>query len=354
MNTQKISVIIPVYNTSEFLEDSVRSVMNQSYRNLEIICVNDGSTDNSLDILKKLRDEDDRIIIVDKPNGGLGDARNHGMKHATAEWITFLDSDDSLEPETYKTVSEQAFPLNPDMVHFGVRMIYRDNVGNRKKDENYYSIRYEGLVEADNNMKATDDCAVWNKLFRKSILDRYDIHFEKILYEDYPFTMQYRSVADKIFYIKDKFHRYLRRDGSIMAKTFEGTPRSIDHMYALGYVADFWKRNNLLKKNADIAGRMFSYCYTFALKHASESIIPSIAEYALKLHNEYSVFSEKIDVTRRHGTILFTDRDFKHKTSTRVLESIFTIKKEYYNYQLYKVLRIFSLTIFKTRCKQQP
>lgn len=90
----KVSIIIPVYNSSKFIEETVRSVQNQTYQNFELIVVNDGSIDNTLDILTKLQEKDSRILIIDKPNSGVSDTRNSGIEIAKGEYVAFLDSDD--------------------------------------------------------------------------------------------------------------------------------------------------------------------------------------------------------------------------------------------------------------------
>ena len=91
-----ISVIIPLYNKESAVERSVKSVLSQTYQNLELIVVDDGSTDNSLDVVKRI--QDDRIIIIEQENGGPSKARNTGVRHAKGEWIVFLDADDELLP----------------------------------------------------------------------------------------------------------------------------------------------------------------------------------------------------------------------------------------------------------------
>jgi len=105
---EKISVIIPVYNTSKYLKRCLDSIINQTYVNLEIICINDGSKDNSLEILNQYKKKDDRIIIIDKENQGVSAARNDGIKNSTGMYITFVDSDDWLELDAieilYKTL----------------------------------------------------------------------------------------------------------------------------------------------------------------------------------------------------------------------------------------------------------
>ena len=121
--SEKISVIIPVYNSAKYLERSLRSVMEQTYRNLEIICVNDGSTDSSEQILRSLAAEDSRIRVISQKNAGQGAARNAGIEASTAPWLTFPDSDDLLVEDAYETAMKAIEENNPDMVHFSMKVV---------------------------------------------------------------------------------------------------------------------------------------------------------------------------------------------------------------------------------------
>ena len=96
-----LSIIVPVYNTAEYLEQCIGSILSSSYQNLEIICVNDGSTDESENILNKMKKKDSRIKVVNTQNGGVSKARNIGLSMAQGEFISFVDSDDWIEPEYY-------------------------------------------------------------------------------------------------------------------------------------------------------------------------------------------------------------------------------------------------------------
>ena len=124
----KISVIVPIYNVEKYLEKCLGSIINQTYKNLEIICVNDGSTDNSLEILKKYSNQDSRIIIIDKKNGGLSSARNEGLKIATGEFIGFVDSDDYIESNTYEEcILKFKEDITIDMVCFSFKFVYENS-----------------------------------------------------------------------------------------------------------------------------------------------------------------------------------------------------------------------------------
>ena len=122
-----ISVIIPCYNVENYVARCLDSVINQTYNNLEIICVNDGSTDNTLAILKDYAKKDSRIKIIDKKNGGLSSARNAGIEVASYEYVVFLDSDDWIEPNTYElAISKMDDDI--DLVRWNVRLVNYDDI----------------------------------------------------------------------------------------------------------------------------------------------------------------------------------------------------------------------------------
>lgn len=351
-NTQeRISVIIPVYNTEKYVERSVRSVMNQTYNNLSIICVNDGSTDGSLAILEKLAEEDERIIIITQDNIGLGGARNTGLKYVTSEWITFIDSDDELNKYAYE-IASQAINTGADLIHFGTEIVLEEGVNAIKSDEDYYQIKYDGLVEISNEIILNSDVSAWNKLFRKSIIDKYKIHFEHIYYEDFSFTIQYLSIANSVYYFKEKLYRYTRRKGSIMSETFAKTPRAIDHLFSYSYAYDFMDKNSILSKFATCMTELFVNCFWFSITNCTPEKKTDVEDLALKIWTKSPLL--KNNITR---TINFAPKNPLHcKTSlhkknkvSKCLEGIFSIKNENINQEINKVVRLFGFIIYKKR-----
>lgn len=351
-NTQeRISVIIPVYNTEKYVERSVRSVMNQTYNNLSIICVNDGSTDGSLAILEKLAEEDERIIIITQDNIGLGGARNTGLKYVTSEWITFIDSDDELNKYAYE-IASQAINTGADLIHFGTEIVLEEGVNAIKSDEDYYQIKYDGLVEISNEIILNSDVSAWNKLFRKSIIDKYKIHFEHIYYEDFSFTIQYLSIANSVYYFKEKLYRYTRRKGSIMSETFAKTPRAIDHLFSYSYAYDFMDKNSILSKFATCMTELFVNCFWFSITNCTQEKKTDVEDLALKIWTKSPLL--KNNITR---TINFAPKNPLHcKTSlhkknkvSKCLEGIFSIKNENINQEINKVVRLFGFIIYKKR-----
>ena len=197
-----ISIIVPVYNAEKTLGKCVNSLLAQTHRDLEIILVNDGSKDNSLAMCLEFAEKDERIRIVDKPNGGVSSARNAGLDAATGEYIMFCDSDDWVEPDWCST-------LYANRQENGLTICLIDDPS---AEAEIYPVETE-LVDRKMYMhRPSMMCAIYNKLFLKSIIDRNHLRFAKELSlgEDFCFCMAYLAHADgKICYIYRKLYHYV-------------------------------------------------------------------------------------------------------------------------------------------------
>ena len=320
--------------------------MNQTYRNLEIICVNDGSTDNSIDVLVKLQKEDDRIIIIDKKNEGQGIARNKGLEISSGEWISFIDSDDTIREDTYESVVK-AIETGPEIVHFGIQIVHEDGFTPIKSDNEYYKIKYKGFMELTESMVIRSDHSASNKVFKKSIIDQYDIHFENILYEDFTFVCQYMSAIHYAYYIPEGLYNYLRHEWSTMGTTFNKTPRAIDHLKGFNYICEFLHRHNLQHEKVRTMRKLFVAAYSFAIRYGSKETLPAIVDYATEIYNKYPCIPERVDRIKQNNTILFTPKK-KRRASSKFLQFLFTLTYEYVDYRPHKVLKIFGIMLYKS------
>lgn len=259
-----ISIIIPVYNTELFLRECLDSVINQTFNNIEIICVNDSSPDNSQTILEEYAKLDDRIIIVNRPNGGRSSARNSGLKLATGEYILFLDSDDTYRNDTCELSLNAILHNNVDMVCFGT-----DIVGDKwESDDFYYGIRHIGNIILNDDILTDVNASVCNKLFKHSLIKKYEIHFpEGLVYEDAAFYFKYTACCEKVFFIRDKLLVYKRgHSSSIMTQTKQGTIKAIDHLYIAKDIYDFWLKNEFIASKQTIMTQMFIDFFNFSLR----------------------------------------------------------------------------------------
>lgn len=222
-NTPKITVIIPVYNVEKYLRKCLDSVINQTYTNLEIICVDDGSPDNSGAILDEYAKKDSRIIVIHQENAGVSAARNQGLDIATGEYIAFVDSDDWLEPQCYElAVAEFLRDNSINLVYFGAKVFNeRHNLSQKEFEvqKKWFSPFYKGKYELSNKLMSHFIGAVWSWLFKKSIIDEYNIRFSNYkLSEDSLFLMYYLNGVKFILYMDKCLYNYVLHDASAIAK----------------------------------------------------------------------------------------------------------------------------------------
>lgn len=216
--TRSISVIVPIFNVEALLPRCIESICNQTYINLEIILVNDGSTDESGQICEEYARRDERIKVVHKKNGGLSDARNTGIKLATGEFIAFVDSDDYIVHDAYEKLITEAFKYDLDVICSNalVSRIGKEEtslIRSRKAPETIFSgIDY--MCENINN-KSFSVC-VWLNLYKSSLIKENEIFFEKgLLHEDEEWSPRIFLAARKVKYIDFITYVYVIRENSI-------------------------------------------------------------------------------------------------------------------------------------------
>lgn len=218
-----ISIIVPVYNVEAYLKECLNSLLNQDFNGeYEIICVNDGSTDNSLNILKEYQKTNDKIVLVDQKNKGLSGARNTGFKNAKGKYIMFLDSDDYLkDKKVLELLYGQVEKNSLDFVAADFEYDYEN------KNKNYRIQRTNKMNDKVMNGREFYDLGikskaimsvVWNKLYRRDFLEKNNLYFyEGIIYEDMEFTPRAYYLASRIKYIDKVVVMYRQREGSIMS-----------------------------------------------------------------------------------------------------------------------------------------
>lgn len=209
MNNPKISIIVPVYNTEKYLARCIESITSQTYRNFELIAVNDGSTDNSIELLENIAKKDERVIIINhEKNKGLYHARITGVEHSNGEYIGFVDSDDYISCDYYRTLLEKAEETHSDIV-VG-RAVHEDENGYRWIHNMYHFIEF-GVLEGDDVVSEYWKQegrnfiwhTIWNKLYSKRIWDKALPHLKKqnkhlIMAEDFAFSSVLYNYAEKL------------------------------------------------------------------------------------------------------------------------------------------------------------
>lgn len=213
-----ISVIIPIYMVEKYLNKCIDSVINQTYKNLEIILVNDGSKDNCKKICEEYAKKDSRIKIINKSNGGLSDARNKGLEVSNGKYIGFVDSDDYISKDMYKNLYENIIKYDADIAiceYIEVNENGENIKENKKIIENGVKIysREEAMYKLLEDNEITNH--VWNKLYKSSLFK--DIEFPKGLkFEDIAVMYKLIDKANRVVHISEILYFYVQRDGSIL------------------------------------------------------------------------------------------------------------------------------------------
>lgn len=223
----KISIVVPVYNVKQYLRRCVISIENQTYKNLEIILVDDGSTDGSSDICDNFRDE--RIKVIHKQNEGLGLSRNAGIKKATGKYIMFVDSDDYIEENMVTNLYTELIRNHADTCIGGFRRVFKNKViqyDNPLAGKTYESseILKEVLAKMMGNTSTNGDhieMSVWKVLFTLSIIKQHDIRFpseRKFISEDIIFDTEYYSRCKKVCMSSDTGYNYCDNTNTLTTK----------------------------------------------------------------------------------------------------------------------------------------
>ena len=263
--TALISIIVPVYNVSEYLEVCLDSLVNQTYRNIEIILINDGSTDGSGAICDKYAERfPDIITVVHTNNSGVSAARNNGLKRAKGSYIAFVDSDDWIEQEMIEFLFVNLLENNADISCCGIKYDY--NNGQSQLDKTIQNIKcnqnelFREIIENSNVYGY-----VYNKLFKRSILE--DLQFDETLMvcEDMEFTTRYVSKCKRGVYNNSQLYHYRQRRGS-MTGEFSYNPNMLSIISAYEKIMSVYENmcpeysyillKNYLKINLNLLGRM--------------------------------------------------------------------------------------------------
>lgn len=224
LNQPLVSLIVPVYNAAPYLSDLFESLLGQTHSNLQIICVNDGSTDDSLAILQSYAEQDGRVLVVDKPNSGAADTRNCGLEYVKGEYLCFIDSDDFIERDAIEKLVAIAERDHTDVVLFDMDVY--DNVTGEYHEltpvftERVPVNRVFSIADVDNFYKYILGFTV-NKLYRSSFLLGLNLRFPRIgAHEDMPFTYIALSAAKSIYFFDEDLYHYRRsREGSLSDTT---------------------------------------------------------------------------------------------------------------------------------------
>lgn len=218
----RLSIIVPVYKVEKYIHKCVDSILNQTFTDFELILVDDGSPDNCGRICDEYAEKDSRVKVIHKKNGGLSDARNYGIDAAEGSILGFVDSDDDIDHNMYKSMIEYMDSNDLDVVCADTYVIKN----NKKKFKPRYpkaKIFYnkDGVIEI---LDGTLDNAAWNKIYKRSVVG--DVRYPKgRIYEDVATTYKFMYAASRVGYMCRPFYNYYKRKGSIVASSFNSKSR---------------------------------------------------------------------------------------------------------------------------------
>lgn len=297
----KISVILPIYNGERFLKCVLNSLINQTYQDLEIICVNDGSTDKTADILAEYADKDARIKIITQENQGLSGARNTGMEAMTGDYFTFIDADDYLMLTAYEKCVKAINESDADIIVFN-GMTYSEEIG-----LSYYFIKLYETSEwgslKQSHIKSVFDhssplrCpfAAWDKLFKTSWYKQHNFKFMKgMLAQDRLFSAQAYLATDKVYVLNDYLYCYRQQENSITAKYNE--KNAFDVFTIFDVVKQEYEKKGLFKQYNKSFLEYLIRETLLVVNHSDEELHQKILEESAKRLSELEKEPQYIEI----------------------------------------------------------
>lgn len=292
MNNPKISVIVPVYQVEKYLKRCVRSIQNQTYTDIQIILVDDGAKDKSPIICDKFAEEDERIVVIHKKNGGLSDARNAGLKVALGQYVGFVDSDDYIDPRMYEILLRQLEEDQSDIAICDyIRVDESHTMLENKAKTSVSSKCYLREQFIDELLKYWGGHFVvaWNKLYKKEIFRNLEFPFGKQHEDEFVFH-RIIGKCTKITYVNEQLYYYVQRKGSITDRGV--SVKSMDYGEALIDRYYFTKKMGFIDWKNYTAAQ-----YSYKLEEWD------------KLSNSDKAFRERLDELRKKSRFLIFEKN---------------------------------------------
>lgn len=294
-NDVVVSVIVPVYNVEDYLERCLESIINQTFSNIEIICVDDGSTDRSGELLDKYAETDSRVIVIHKKNGGVSTARNTALACVKGRFVYFIDSDDWIESNAIEEFVS-CMKEDVDVVVAGASV--EDEGGDTARGieglNKKYAPKRSGVFFLDDNLIKDMTVVIWDKLFRYDIIRKAGISFlEGRKFEDTHFTVEYLVHSKKVFFSQKKVYHYVRR---LMSQTTSNYNDYSDKLYVFDHLYKRLEAFGLLSKYRNT----LSFHYQRYLKQGYEGSPVSMRRdfmkkaTALAQHYDVTVFNSDL------------------------------------------------------------
>ena len=309
-----ISIIVPIYNVEKYLRRCLDSLLAQTFRDIEIICVDDGSPDGCPQILDEYGRNDSRIKVIHCENGGLSAARNVGLAHSASPYVMFLDSDDEFHPEMCALMFDAIKDGDCDFVRSGVELVRTRQDVCAAVNESYFDLPIkDGMVSLSDSVVKTVDSCVWNKIFRRDVIVKHNILFPVgLIHEDSCFYLKYAMVSNAAWILSEKLYRYVLRDNGIMSQQGKMLKQAIDYIRIMDDIYAFMQRNDLWEKKAGLFLKFYAYFFNIAYHSMPDGSKSECYDLALPLLNKIGEpeIIEKTDGAYRKALASIFKRDY--------------------------------------------
>ena len=290
-----VSVIVPVYNVESYLRQCLDSIINQTYKNLQIVCVNDGSTDGCPAILDEYAARDSRVCVIHQKNAGLGAARNVALAVCRGEWVMMCDSDDWMELHAVERMCRLVEGHDCNIGVYGHYVRYEDT-GAVKNVVPLLPVSESGVYKIDEELVAwvIPHCYAWNKIYRREMLASRGLLFsEGVYYEDVSFALIafLSSIGEQVVVCNEKLYNYRQRQGSILDKVRKGAPKALDLLLEGGKVLSWIEKHDMLHQCHIFILRMLSYHQDLCSRGAPEDMQNKVKNMVTALRKEYRIKS---------------------------------------------------------------
>lgn len=347
----KISIIVPIYNAEKYLPKCLKSLVEQTVDKIEIIAVNDGSTDASSDILEAYAKQDKRIHVINHSNQGVSYTRQVGLEHASASAIMFCDADDWFQPtmcqEMLKALEEQ----DVDIVKCNMRVLDEEDRLKRKDKKSYYRIPFRGRhkITEENNFKT--NVSLGSCIFKMSLIKNFAVSFPEKLqaHEDDAFMFMYLAVAQSIFYLDRDLYCYWRRANSLAPSCSMDGLKNFDRCLLMRSVHTFLQKNHLWAKEKSLFIkkylRLFQTSFILATEQQKKELIQHEQLFVGSFYNSkedgYSSQGKKImEAIQQLDLITLKDMWPIRKEKWKVASLTITQRHFYQHKIIYKLLGI--------------
>lgn len=242
-----------MFKCEPYLKKCLDHLVGQTLKEIEIICVDDGSPDKSAEIVQEYQKNDSRIRLVTQKNKGQAVAQNLALKQVKTPYVMFCDADDFYDFDMCEKMLKALIESKSDIVCCGIKPIYLEGEKPRRGQIEYYAIKFDGKCSVTQKNVIQTNVFSWNKIFKMDVINKNHIQFpEGLTHTDTVFFVEYMTASQSIYYLPEKLHNYVRHSDSVMGATYRKNMRALDFIKVMKVLYDYLRKRKLLKKWCDV------------------------------------------------------------------------------------------------------